>query len=413
MSNNSFNLGVIRESRADESRTPLTPKHIKKLKELFANIKIFVQPSEKRCFNDNEYKKAGAIIKEDLTSSDLILGIKEVDTKILINNHKYLFFSHTSKIQEDNSKAAQGTPGMDKKELLKTILEKKITLIDYENIRDEKGSRYLGFGRFAGIVGCYNSLSLYEDFINNTKLQRAFKLNDYSLLIDELSNHKFSKIKILITGDGRVAKGVLELLKFTNINKVSKKDYINREFDHPVYCNLETSDYISPISHSSFDLQHFIKNPKSYISVCEKFLEKTNLFISAHYWDPYSPKIFDLKNLYRFKKLKVIGDITCDINGSVPTTLKSTSIKNPYFYFDKKNNKEAERSNDSIAIMAVDNLPSELPRDSSQEFGDSIVKEVLPYIIKNDDDDHIQNATIATNGDFLKKYSYLRKYIST
>ena len=412
MSYNNFNLGVIRESRADESRTPLTPKHIKELKKKITGIKIFVQPSEKRCFNDKEYQKAGAIIKEDLASSDLILGIKEVDTKILINNNKYLFFSHTSKIQADNSEAIQGTPGMDKKELLNTILEKKITLIDYENIRDVKGARYLGFGRFAGIVGCYNSLSLHEDFLNNFKLPRAYKLNDYSLLKDELRNHEFSKIKILITGDGRVAKGVLELLKFTNINQVSKKDYISKKFDYPVYCNLETPDYISSISHSNFDLQHFIKNPKSYISICEKFLEKTNLLISAHYWDPYSPKIFELKNLYKFEKLKVIGDITCDINGSIPTTLKSTTIKNPYFYFDRINNNEIERSDNSIAIMAVDNLPSELPRDASEEFGDSIVKEVLPYII-NSDDERIQNATITTNGDFLKKFSYLKKYISS
>ena len=406
-----FNLGVIRESRIDEVRAPLVPKHIKELKKLFTNISIVVQPSSKRCFSDDEYQKAGAIISEDLNSSDLILGVKEIDTRILINNKKYLFFSHTSKVQPDNSAAAQGTPGMDKKDLLKTILDKNIALIDFENIRDKNGARYLGLGRFAGIVGCYNALALYEDFLNNPKLPRAFELNNYFLLKKVLQNYKFSKIKILITGDGRVAKGVLELLKFSNIDQVSKDDFINNSFDQPIFCNLKTSDYVKTNSNDNFDLQHFINNPKKYISDSEKYLKKTNLLISAHYWDPFSPKIFELKNLHKFNELKVIGDITCDINGSIPTTLKSTSIENPYFYFNKKTYNEIKKSNEALAIMAVDNLPSELPRDSSEEFGDGVVKEVLPYIIK-EDDDRIHNATITQNGNFLSKYSYLKNYIS-
>ena len=135
------------------------------------------------------------------------------------------------------------------------------------------------------------------------------------------------------------------------------------------------------------------------------------MLISAHYWDPLSPKIFDLKNLYKFTKLRVIGDITCDINGSIPTTLKSTSIEDPYFYFNKDTKIESEKSNNTIAIMAVDNLPSELPRDSSEEFGDDIIKYVLPYII-NKDDKRIHNATIIKDGNFLTKYSYLKNYIS-
>ena len=290
-------------------------------------------------------------------------------------------------------------------------MEKNITLIDYENIRNKNGSRYLGFGRFAGIVGCYNSLALYESFVNNFELPRAWEINNYSKLKEVLKDKKFSKIKILITGDGRVAKGALELLKFTNINQISKNDFIENTFDQPVFCNLETSDYIKNDFNIKFDLQHFIENPTKYVSIAEKYLEKSDLLISAHYWDPLSPKIFDLKNLYKFNQLKVIGDITCDINGSIPTTIKSTSIKNPYFYFDKNTNNEIGKSNDAIAVMAVDNLPSELPRDSSEEFGDSIVKEILPYIIKNDDE-RIHNATITKNGNFLSKYSYLKNYIS-
>jgi saccharopine dehydrogenase (NAD+, L-lysine-forming) len=410
MSSSFFNLGIIRESRNDETRTPLIPKHIKELKKKFNNVKIVIQPSSLRCFKDKEYLSAGATISEDLSSSDLILGVKEVDTRILIANKNYLFFSHTSKIQSDNSAAAQGTPGMNKKDLLKAILDKNIKLIDYENIRSSDGSRYLGFGRFAGIIGCYNSLCLFEYFLYNFKLPRAYELNNYLLLKKTIKNRKFSKMRILITGDGRVAKGVLELIQFTNIKQISKEDFLYKDYNEPVFCNLRTADYVSCDQTNIFNLEHFIRNKEKYKSTAEKYLKKTNLLISAHYWDPLSPKIFTIDSLDKFNHLKVIGDITCDINGSIPTTLKSTSIKNPYFYYDKNNKIEIKQSDEALAIMAVDNLPSELPKDSSEEFGDGIIQEVLPYII-NKDDGRIINATIAQNGKFLTKYQYLENYI--
>ena len=406
-----FNLGVIRESRDDESRSPLAPKHISKLKKKYPNIEIIIQPSNKRCFHNEEFKKIGAIINENLNDCDLILGVKEVDTKYLINNKKYLFFSHTSKIQPNNSAATQGTPGMDKRNLLKEILRKNITLIDYENIRSKQGSRYLGFGKFAGIIGCYNSLCLYESFINTNKLQRSYDLKTYSNLKVYLKNKFFTKMKLILTGDGRVAKGALELLKLTNIKQVTKNDFLKKKFEFPVFCNLETSDYIESHSKEKFNLKDFIKYPKKYRSIADEYLKEASILISAHYWDPNSPKIFELENLKDYKQMKVIGDITCDINGSIPTTLKSTSIENPYFYFDKSTYKEVVNSKNALAIMAVDNLPSELPRDSSEEFGNAILKEVLPYIIK-DDDGRIHDATIAQNGIFLSKYLFLKKYIS-
>ncbi len=407
---NNFKLGIIRETRLDERRTPLIPDHINKIKKIYENVKIIIQPSKIRCFNNDEYENAGAEINENLNECNLILGVKEIDSELLIKDKTYLFFSHTSKIQSDNSAAVQGTPGMDKKELLKTILEKRITLIDYENIRDNNGARYLGFGRFAGIVGCYNSLALYENFVKNFKMKRTFELGHYNNLKNSLVNKKFSKIKILVTGDGRVNRGVLEMLNHTNITEISKEDYLLKNYDIPVFCNLKTADYVTFDSKKSFDLQHFINYPKKYRSKTHEFLKSTNLLISAHYWDPNSPKIFELKNLKDYSSLKVIGDITCDINGSIPTTLKSTSIENPYFYYDKNNFSECKLSLNALAIMAVDNLPSELPRDSSTEFGDGILKEVLPYII-GPDDKRIDSATITKNGFFQPKYSYLENYI--
>ena len=411
MNTGDFNLGIIRETRTDESRSPLAPLHIIKLKELYKNLNIFVQPSKNRCFSDEEFKSAGAEIEEDLTSCNLILGVKEIGNDLLIEKKSYLFFSHTSKIQSDNSASTQGTPGMDKKELIKTILKKKITLIDYENIRDNKEVRYLGFGRFAGIVGCYNSLSLFESFVNKTEMKRAYQLKNYKSLVEEINSKNFSKIKILITGDGRVSKGVIELLKKTNIIEISKENFLSKNYNFPVFCNLSTSDYVKYDLHDNFELEHFISNPEDYRPLTHQYLCDTNLLISAHYWDPRSPKIFELNNLHQYSKLKVIGDITCDLNGSIPTTLKSTSIKNPYYYYDKKKFSECSSSAEALGVMAVDNLPSELPRDSSTEFGDGVFKEVLPYIIGKDDN-RIIKATIAKNGKFLPKYSYIEKYIN-
>ena len=403
-------IGIIKESRPDENRAPLVPEHIEKLKSKYPNLNIIVQPSKKRCFSDEEYKNKGAEINEDLSNCSIIFGVKEIDTDVLINNKTYVFFSHTYKLNKETLNNAQGTPGMDKKELLKSVLEKKIKLIDYENIRDKNSSRYLGFGRFAGIVGCYNTLNLCLENYNKQPLARAHRINNYQRLIDNLKNLYFPKMNILVTGDGRVAKGVIEVLKETNIKEVSKEMFKNNNFDYPVFCNLETKDYVESNLNKEFDLNHFIQYPKEYKSCALQYLKLTDVFISAHYWDPASPKIFEIKDLEKLGDLKVIGDITCDVDGSVPTTIRSSTIDNPNFYIDKKTFKETV--DEGLAIMAVDNLPSELPRDSSKEFGDGIVREVIPYIL-NEDDGRILNATITLNGSFLKKYNYLNDYIKT
>ena len=405
-------VGIIREARIDDSRAPLAPIHIEKIKKKYSNIEFYIQSSKNRAYHDNEYEKSGAIINEDLSKCDIIFGVKEIDPESIIQNKTYIFFSHTYKLNTETLINAQGTPGMDKKKLLKSIIDKKVKLIDYENIRNSKGSRYLGFGRFAGIVGCFNTLNLYLYYNKFISLGRAYKINDYERLKNNLSNVIFPKFKLLITGDGRVAKGALELLKHTNIIQVNKHEYLNAEIDKPVFCNLETCDYVSHTNNNNFDLAHFINNPKEYASMAFPYLKLADVFISAHYWDPASPKIFERNQLNELKKLKVIGDITCDVDGSVPSTIKSTSIENPNFYLDKTTMKETKKSENTIAIMAIDNLPSELPRESSLEFGDGIIEHVLPFLIEKDDG-RILNATITKEGYFLKKYSYLNDYLNS
>jgi len=405
MDNQLTNIGIVRESRNDENRTPLVPEHIKKYKESNPNINFIIQPSNNRCFSDEEYELSGAKINDNLNECSIIFGVKEIDSNILINNRTYLFFSHTFKINKQQKNIEKN-----KKDLLLSILNKKITLIDYENIRGKNGTRCLGFGRFAGIVGCYNTLNLLLKVLGKQSLASAYKINDYERLVLNLKNLYFPKTKILVTGDGRVAKGVIELLNQTNIKAVSKKDFLEKKFDQPIFCNLETKDYVTNNSSSDFSLEHFINNPQDYSSSALQYLKETNILISAHYWDPSSPKIFENEDLKVLQNLKIVGDITCDINGSVPTTIRSTTIEKPNYWIERYNLKEIDENNDGIAVMAVDNLPSELPRDSSTEFSEGIIKEVLPFLLK-EDDGRILNGTITTDGSFLEKYNYLNNYI--
>ena len=405
MDNQLTNIGIVRESRNDENRTPLVPEHIKKYKESNPNINFIIQPSNSRCFSDEEYELCGAKINENLNECSIIFGVKEIDPNILINNRTYLFFSHTFKINKQQKNIEKH-----KKDLLLSILNKKITLIDYENIRGKNGTRCLGFGRFAGIVGCYNTLNLLLRVIGKQSLASAYKIDDYERLVLNLKNLYFPKTKILVTGDGRVAKGVIELLNQTNIKAVSKKDFLEKKFDQPIFCNLETKDYVTNNSSTNFNLEHFINNPQDYSSSALQYLKETNILISAHYWDPSSPKIFESEDLKDLQNLKIVGDITCDINGSVPTTIRSTTIEKPNYWIERNSLKEIDENNDGIAVMAVDNLPSELPRDSSTEFSEGIINEVLPFLLK-EDDGRILNGTITTDGSFLEKYNYLNNYI--
>ena len=283
-------------------------------------------------------------------------------------------------------------------------------MIDYENIRDNSGRRYIGFGRFAGIVGCYNTLNLYLKLQKKQLLPRAFEIKNYEKIKELINKQSFSKLKILITGRGRVAKGSLEVLLQANIKQVSLKDYLNNRYEDAVFCNITTSEYMERKDGEDFSSQNFISNPHEYRSKIKKYLLNTDMLLASHYWNPKSPKLFTLSEINEFKNLKIIGDITCDINGSVPTTIRPTSIAKPYYSIDKNSFQEISLGNEGIAVMAVDNLPSELPREASEEFGNSIISKVLPYLI-NKDDGRINRATTALKGKLCPSFSYLENFI--
>ena len=405
-------ISIIREARVDENRAPLTPNQIKTLTNKFPNLQVFVQPSKKRCFKDEDYSKVGAKVKEDISSSDIIFGVKEVEIATLIENKTYLFFSHTTKVQKDVNQVSQDKAIIYKKELLREVIKRKITLIDYENIRETsgKGYRYLGFGRFAGIVGCYNTLNLYIKLQQKRSLPRAFEINSYEKIKELISKQNFNKLKILQTGSGNVAKGAMEVLKHANIKQISINDYLNKKYNEAVFCNISTGEYVERNDGKSYSVQDYTSNPHEYKSKIKNYLFNTDMLITGHYWESKFPKLFYSNQINEFMNLKIIGDITCDINGSVPTTIRSTSIAQPYYSIDINSMQEIDLGNKGIAVMAVDNLPSELPNEASEEFGENIISEVFPFLI-NKDDDRISRATTASQGKFCPKYGYLEEFI--
>ena len=400
MKNKIITLAVLKEARIDENRTPFSPSQISNLLNKFSNLKIVVQPSKRRCFKNEDYLKAGAQITDDLSSADIIFGVKEVDISTIIKDKIYLFFSHTSKVRQYIGQTIKDKAIIYKKELLREVIKKNITLIDYENLREVSGEgfRYLGFGRFAGIIGTYNTLNLYLKLYNKQPLSRAFEINNYEQIKKLISKQNFNKIKILLTGSGRASKGAIEILEHANIKQVSINDYLNKKYNEAIFSNISAKE-------------HMEKKDDKDISKVKNYLFNTDMLIACHYWDPKFPKLFFPKHINEFKKLKIIGDITCDINGSVPTTIRSTSIDKPYYSVDIDTMKEVDLGAGDIAVMAVDNLPSELPKDASEEFGSSLISEILPYLIDKDDG-RINRATTALNGKFCSNFSYLNDFVN-
>jgi len=308
MNTSKFTISILREARVDEKRTPFTPDQVKILIVNFPNIKILVQPSKKRCFKDEEYSKAGAKLNEDIVNSNIIFGIKEVDISKIIEGKTYLFFSHTSKVPNGNVQNSQDQSITYKKNLLRKVLKKNVTLIDYENIRDKskKAYRYLGFGRFAGIVGCYNTLNLYLKLNKKKLLPRAFEINSYEKIKKLIAKQNFNKLKILQTGRGNVAKGSMEILKHANIKQISLKDYLNKKYDEPVYCNISIRKHIERKDGKDFSHQDFNLNPHEYKSKVKNYLFDTDILITGHYWESKFPKLFYQDQINEFKNLKII-----------------------------------------------------------------------------------------------------------
>ncbi len=400
-----YTIGIIREEgrTPPDKRTPLTPDQCRLLQEKYPDVQVLVQPSKVRCFSDEDYKKQGIKLSEDLSGCDTIFGIKEVPVKNLIPEKTYFFFSHTLKKQPHN------------KGLLQAILAKKIRMIDYEVITDDAGNRLIAFGFFAGVIGAYNGLLTYGKRYKTFDLKPAWAALDMTELEREYSKIKLPGARIAVTGGGRVAQGAMHVLDKLRIRKVTPRDYLELDFNEPVYTQLNSSDYHRHKDQMMFDRDDFHHNPHTYYSYFSDYAFRSDILIAGAYWDPRAPKLFSLEQARQAGfRLRIVADVTCDINGSIPFTVKSTTIDDPVFDFDPYGETVEPPYSDpeNVTVMAVDNLPCELPRDSSRYFGDRLINNILPDLLGGNASKILDRATMTKNGQLTERFSYLQDYVA-
>lgn len=401
---NTIKLGILREGKVPpDKRVPFTPLQAEEIEQRYPHVKVIVQPSNVRCFEDNEYAKLDLEVRENLQDCDILMGIKEVQIPDLIPGKTYLFFSHTIKKQPYNKK------------LLQEVIKKKIQLIDYETLKDKLGNRLVAFGRFAGIVGAYNGLMTYGKRYNKFAIRRAHKCFDINDLKIELRNVQLPPLKIVLTGAGRVAKGAMETLDTAGIRKVSAEDFLHKNFDAAVYTQLSSAEYHTRKEGGHFNREEFHQHPERYDSTFGRFTKVTDILLAGAYWNPKAPVLFTRADMRQPEfKIKVIADITCDINGSVPSTIRASTIVDPLYDYDpfSESDKPALSNEKHITVMAVDNLPCELPRSASEEFGRDLIDRILPALIIKDVDGVIKRAKITKDGHLTENFEYLSDYVS-
>ncbi|MCL6258476.1 NAD(P)-dependent oxidoreductase [Aquiflexum sp. TKW24L] len=397
-------IGLIKEGKnPPDRRVPFTPQQLSFLSELYKDtLSFYVESSPFRCFSDEEYIQEGIEVVGDNSFCDLLMGVKEVPVSQLIPNKSYVFFSHTIKGQAQNRK------------LLQSVLEKNITLMDYEVLKDEHGNRTVAFGHWAGIVGAYNGLWAYGKKSGLYDLKRAFECFDKRELDQELLKVQLPPIKIVVTGRGRVGKGVVEVLNQVGIRQVGPKELLLQYFDEAVYTILSTEEYYRRKTDGGYDKEEFYAFPDKYESHFLKFAEVSDILMAASYWDPKAPKLFKMEDISSDEfSISVIADITCDINGSIPTTVKNCSTLNPIFDIDRESFQvlPAFGKQTSISVMAIDNLPTELPRDASEDFGVQLMQHFIPELIE-EESKVLDKATIAKEGDLTIEFIFLRDYVN-
>jgi alanine dehydrogenase len=395
-------IGILKETKnPPDKRVPLTPDQCKRIVLKYPDIEIFVQPDGYRSITNEEYKAAGIPLKEDLSDCDVLMGVKEVSIETLIPEKTYLFFSHTAKKQPYNRK------------LLQEILKKKITLIDYEYLTSEENARLVAFGRWAGVVGAYNGLRAYGKRYQRFDLKPAWKCRDKKELFTELNKVKAGKIKILITGGGRVAQGAMETLNAAGLKKVIHNDFLSKEFNDAVFAKIDPWNYVKRLDGQAFDLLHFFNFPEEYETTFLPYTKVSDLYIACHFWDPRSP-VFMTKEDMRSPdfKIKIIADVSCDVGGPIPSTLRASTIESPFYGYDPHTESESEAFlHKNITVMAVDNLPGELPRDASRDFGERLTEEVMPYLIGAKEGRIIKKASITSNGYLTEDFLYLEDFV--
>jgi len=392
-------IGLIKEGKTPpDNRVALTPVQCKWVQEN-KDISIVVQHSATRCFPDAEYEKAGIEVKEDVTECDILFGIKEVPVEMLIPEKTYFFFSHTRKLQSYNQK------------LLHAIISRKITLIDYECLEHEDGTRLIGFGFFAGVVGAHNGMMAYGNRTHKYSLNRVYKKRNFQELIHTYFGLKLPNVKVAVTGSGRVAHGILEIMNLMEIHEVEPDEYKSTTFSYPAYVHLKGTDlYVNKLT-GKYTRKEFHEHPEKYKCLFSEYISETDILLNGIYWYEKVPRLFEMEDMKKADfRIQTIADISDDKFGSVPCNFGDNTMEDPVYGVNKMT---GERTvpyiEGSVDVMAVGNLPNELPRDASRYFGEQLIKYILDDLITGSSK-IINNAIITKHGRLTENFSYMNAY---
>lgn len=394
-------FGIIKERKnPPDRRVVFSPDALLRLKAEYPQAEIAVESSDIRIFPDSEYAAKGFTVTDDVSDCDVLFGVKEVPVDALIPNKKYFFFSHTIKKQPHNQK------------LLRAILDKNIELYDHETIVDENFRRLIGFGRYAGIVGAYNGIRAFGIKFELFDLPKAETLSGQDVLIQRLRRIVLPPLKIVLTGSGKVAHGAQEMLDAMKIKQVSADDFLTKKFSDPVYTLIDVLDYNKRKDGRTLDKQDFYHNPTEYVSDFERFTKVSDIFMAGHFYGNDAPAILTREMLNApDNKIKVVADISCDVDGPIACTVRASTIADPLYGYLPSTGQEADFFHPgAIAVMAVDNLPCELPKDASEGFGEMFLKHVIPAFFNNDKDGILSRAKITANGKLTERFAYLESY---
>jgi alanine dehydrogenase len=395
-------FGIIKERKnPPDRRVVFSPNELAKLKQTYHDAIVEVESSDIRIFSDVQYKSMGITVTDDVSGSDVLFGVKEVPVENLIPNKAYFFFSHTIKKQPYNQK------------LLKAILEKNIDLYDHETIVDDQNRRLIGFGKYAGMVGVYNGIRAFGIKFELFKLPKAETLAGKDALIMHLKRLNLPALKFVLTGTGKVGSGAKEILDAIKVKEITIENYLTKNYAQPVYVQLDVLEYNKRIDGEVIDFRDFVAHPDEYVSDFEKFTKVTDIYFAGHFYATGAPMILTREMLNASDcKLKVVADISCDVKGPIACTLRSSTIEEPIYGYFPLEDREVEVFHPAaVVVMAVDNLPCEIPKDASEGFGEQFMEHVIPAFFNGDKDGILQRAKITEKGKLTERFSYLQDYV--
>ena len=395
-------FGIIKERKnPPDRRVVFSPDSLSRLKQLYPDVEIKVESSDVRVYSNQEYQDLNFKVENDISDCSVLFGVKEVPIDYLIADKSYFFFSHTLKKQPYN------------RQLLRALLEKNIDFYDHETLVDAHNHRLIGFGKYAGIVGAYNAIRAFGIKFELFKLPKAASLSGKEALIAHLKRLVLPPLKFVVTGTGKVGSGVKEVLDAIKISEVSVENYLKKNYTQPVYTLINVLEYNKRIDGNVLDFNDFFDHPQDYVSDFERFTKVSDIYITAHFHANEAPKILTREMLQANDcKIKIVADISCDVDGSISCTLRSSSVDEPFYGYLPSENKEVDIFHPAaIVVMAVDNLPSELPKDASEGFGEMFMEHVIPAFFNEDKDGILQRAKMTEKGKLTPRFSYLQDYV--